>query len=59
MSGMILTAHSFADRTETRDSSFWKRILNEQELERCPALEKLLVGCEIIAALDAVDLLAA
>ncbi len=38
---------------------FWERLLNEQELRDCAPLEKLLVGCELIAALDAVELLAA
>ena len=31
----------------------------DEELGDCDDLQKLLVGCEIIAALDAVDLLAA
>lgn len=39
---------------------FWKRILNEKELRDCAPLEKLLVACELIAALDGdVELLAA
>ena len=40
-------------------STFWKRILNDEELRKCDNLEKLLAGCEIIAALDGRDLLAA
>jgi hypothetical protein len=40
-------------------SNFWMRILNNEELQNSDDLEKLVVGCEIIAALDAVDLLAA
>ena len=39
--------------------SFWERLVEKEELQGCEALEKLLVGCEIIAALDGVDLLAA
>jgi hypothetical protein len=39
--------------------NFWSRILTDEELGDCDDLQKLLVGCEIIAALDAVDLLAA
>jgi hypothetical protein len=35
------------------------RFLGEEELQRCAALEKLLAACEIIAALNGVDLLAA
>lgn len=40
-------------------TNFWFRILTDEELGDCDDLQKLLVGCEIIAALDAVDLLAA
>ena len=40
-------------------SDFWLRIFNNDALSDCDDLEKLVVGCEIIAALDAIDLLAA
>ena len=40
-------------------SDFWPRLLNDEALTECDDLEKLLIGCELIAALDAVDLLAA
>ena len=39
--------------------TFWKRILEDEELRKCDNLEKLLAGCEIIAVLDGRDLLAA
>ena len=39
--------------------SLWNRILNREELRGCDNLEKLLAGCEIIAALDGRDPLAA
>ena len=39
--------------------SFWQRILNDGSLQQCNDLEKLLAGCEIIAALDDPELLAA
>ncbi|MEO8044924.1 MAG: hypothetical protein ABI674_08455 [Spartobacteria bacterium] len=56
---MILTP-DFSRAGETQDAlSFWQRLLNEEELQSCGSLEKILVGCEIIAALDGVDLLAA
>ena len=45
--------------TERNGMTFWQRILGEEELQHCTSLEKLLAGCEIIAALDGVDLLAA
>lgn len=38
---------------------FWLRLLNDEQLSACDDLEKLVIGCEIIAALDMVDLLAA
>jgi len=41
------------------DSNFWFRIVRDDSLRDCDNLEKLLIGCEIIAALDGVDLLAA
>jgi hypothetical protein len=40
-------------------AEFWLRLLNDDALRDCDNLEKLVIGCEIIAALDAVDLLAA
>ena len=45
--------------TRSGAENFWFRILTDEELGDCDNLQKLLVGCEIIAALDAVDLLAA
>ena len=39
--------------------NFWQRICNDGALDDCAALEKLLAGCEIIAAVDDLDLLAA
>jgi len=38
---------------------FWLRLLNDEELSTLDDLEKLVIGCEIIAALDTADLLAA
>ena len=48
---------SHAARSTAED--FWFRLLTDEALSGCNDLEKLLIGCEIIAALDAVDLLAA
>ena len=45
--------------TRSVADNFWFRILTDEELGECDDLQKLLVSCEIIAALDAVDLLAA
>ena len=47
--------------TATQNSSiaFWQRIVNDGALQNCADLEKLLAGCEIIAALDDLELLAA
>lgn len=40
-------------------ANFWLRLVNDKALHDCNDLEKLIIGCEIIAALDAVELLAA
>jgi hypothetical protein len=42
-----------------KDAGFWLRLLNDETLSDCDDLEKIVIGCEIIAALDAVELLAA
>jgi hypothetical protein len=39
--------------------NFWLRIVTDESLRHCDDLQKLVIGCEIIAALDGVDLLAA
>ena len=43
----------------TTPPAFWERILQDEQLDGCNDLEKLLAGCEIIAALDGLDLLRA
>ena len=48
-----------SNETKVPAADFWLRILRDEELRDCDNLQKLLVGCEIIAALDGVDLLAA
>jgi hypothetical protein len=48
-----------SSKAKTAEMSFWFRILNDEQLQDCDDLQKLVIGCEIIAALDAVDLLAA
>ena len=59
-SAMLIPA-TFIESKETEffPVDFWNRILRDEELRDCDNLQKLLVGCEIIAALDGVDLLAA
>jgi hypothetical protein len=51
----VVESHASRSASE----NFWFRILTDEELGDCDDLQKLLVGCEIIAAVDAVDLLAA
>ena len=48
-----------SNATSSAAENFWARILGDETLSDCNNLQKLVVGCEIIAALDAVDLLAA
>ncbi len=38
---------------------FWPRLLGDSSMQNCSNLEKLLAGCEIIAALDDLGLLLA
>jgi hypothetical protein len=45
--------------TKSVSGDFWLRLLNDEALSHFDDLEKLVIGCEIIAALDAVDQLAA
>jgi len=56
---LIPAAFIESDETRERASEFWIRILRDEELRHCDNLQKLLAGCEIIACLDGVDLLAA
>ncbi|MDP9254535.1 MAG: hypothetical protein M3O66_06315 [Verrucomicrobiota bacterium] len=39
--------------------NFWERFLNTDSVRELDDLEKLLAGCEIIAALDGLDFLVA
>ena len=55
----FLRPSSSQTRPGIRATDFWLRILRDEQLRDCDNLQKLLVGCEIIAALDGVDLLAA
>ncbi len=41
------------------NADFWLRLFNDEALKNSDDLEKIVIGCEIIAALDGVDLLAA
>jgi hypothetical protein len=46
-------------KSNSISGDFWLRLLNDEQLSACDDLEKIVIGCEIIAALDMVDLLAA
>jgi hypothetical protein len=39
--------------------NFWARFVNDEQLCDCSPLEKLVAGCELIAALDQIELLLA
>ena len=55
---MLLPALLFgSNKARIRAADFWLCILGDEQLRHCDNLEKLLAGCEIIAALDGVDLL--
>jgi len=36
-------------------SNFWEVFLKDDQLAKCDNLEKLVAGCEVIAALDHID----
>jgi hypothetical protein len=58
LNGMPNSTDLFGESTFRISSpSFWERVCNDEQLDGCSALEKLIAGCELIAALDSVDLL--
>jgi hypothetical protein len=36
-------------------ANFWKLFLKDEQLAGCDNFEKLVAGCEVIAALDQID----
>jgi hypothetical protein len=56
---LIPTTLLESNERRIRAIDYWLCILGDEQLDHCENLEKLLIGCEIIAALDDVDLLAA
>ncbi|MEP6822942.1 MAG: hypothetical protein ABI946_11390 [Chthoniobacterales bacterium] len=40
------------------EPNFWQRLLSDRTLQQCENLEKLIIGCELIAALDDSTMLA-
>ena len=58
---MTSTTIDFFGQSQFRAAApnFWERIINDEQLKDCSDLEKLIVGCEMIAALDRVELLLA
>jgi hypothetical protein len=54
---MVLNSDFSLESNAVKSLSFWERLVDKEELQGCEALEKLLAGCEIIAALDCVDFL--
>ena len=57
--GMNPTPQISHSNHNDENPSFWARLLQIEELRDRTPLEQLLAGCEVIAALDGVDLLAA
>jgi len=56
----VINPSLLSNDTERQSSTaFWQSIVNDGELQNCADLEKLLAGCEFIAALDDLELLAA
>ncbi len=58
-SDMLNPAAIDSKRPHRGEPDFWDRLLRDDRLRDCGDLEKLLIGCEIIAALDAAGMLGA
>jgi hypothetical protein len=56
---MINPALLEASKAEEIGGDFWLRFLNDEALRHCADLEKIVIGCELIATLDSVELRAA
>ncbi len=56
---MINPALLEAAKAEDIGADFWLRLLNDKALRDCDDLEKIVIGCELIAALEGVELVAA
>jgi hypothetical protein len=56
---MLNPAVLVSSKTKIAGTNFWFQLLRNEELQNCDDLQKLVIGCEIIAAVDAVDLIAA
>jgi hypothetical protein len=56
---MINPAVVAPTKTSELPEGFWLRLFNDEALRDCDDLEKIVIGCELIAALDAVEMLAA
>ena len=56
---MINPALPYAENGESISPDFWLHFLNDEALHDFDDLEKIVIGCELIAALDTVELLAA
>ncbi len=58
--GMTSTIPAFEQsKFRTVTPNFWESFLGDESLKSCSDLAKLVAGCELIAALDGVELLLA
>ena len=53
MNNADFSNHDFTSRRIP--GNFWELFLNNEQLIGCNNLEKLVAGCEVIAALDQID----
>ena len=56
---MLNPAFLESGKAEEIGADFWLRLFNDAQLAAYDDLEKIVIGCEIIAALDSVELIAA
>ena len=48
-------ASNVVPTTRRIPANFWEEFLKDDQLAGCNNLEKLIAGCEVIAALDQID----
>jgi hypothetical protein len=51
----VVDLSSIQSSSHRISASFWEMFLKDEQLSGCDNLEKLVAGCEVIAALDHID----
>ena len=51
----VVDRSSIQSTSHRISANFWEMFLKDEQLNGCDNLEKLVAGCEVIAALDHID----